>query len=241
MNFDRCTGDFRNLIHIDINDSAGAGGVSFSSNSSVLYVSSINYVYQFDLTSLNIPSTQTTVAVYEGYYSPHFPKASNFYLSQLAPDGKIYIICGNGTVDIHVINHPDILGIGCDVCQHCIHLPAYNGETISNHPNYFLREESGSVCDSLTTGVQSLAVQSSMLNVFPNPALSNSEITFTYPSSGEKSILIIDNTEGREMIRYNLPQWNSVQHLKLPKLSSGIYLARLIGSKVVGDVKFLVE
>ncbi len=240
LDFDRCTGDFSNLIHVDINDTAGSGGVAFSPNSRVLYVSSMNYVYQFDMTASDIPSSQTTVAVYDGYYSPQFPLATSFYLSQLAPDGKIYINCGNGTVDIHVINYPDSVGLACDLCQHCIHLPAYNGFTIANHPNYFLGAESGSICDSLTTSVQSLSVQSLKLELFPNPVF-NENITLTYNVLHEPGLLIINNIEGKEVISYNLPQWSSVQHLKLPKLSGGIYIARLLSNKSSADVKFFVE
>ena len=240
----RCTGEFTYKVHVQVTDTAIAGGVAFSPNSNVLYVASSNFVWQFDMTAADINASKTTVAIYDGFTSA-FNLPTTFYLSQLAPDGMIYVISG-ATKDIGVINTPDSIGLNCDVCQHCIHLPALNHFTIANHPNYFLREESGSVCDSLTTGVQSLSVQSSLvrsgkLNVFPNPVLSNAEITFTYPSSAEKSILIINNTEGKEVACYSLPQWSSVQHLKLPKLSGGVYLARLVGSKTIADVKFFVE
>ncbi|MCX6290300.1 MAG: T9SS type A sorting domain-containing protein, partial [Bacteroidetes bacterium] len=240
MDFDRCSGNFSELNHIVINDSAGIGGVAFSPNSLVLYASSMNYVYQFDVTASNIAATQTTVAIYDGYYSPQPPLATLFYLSQLAPDGKIYINCGNSTVDIHVINYPDSLGLSCDLCQHCIHLPTYNGFTIPNHPNYFLGVESGSLCDTVLA-VQSSQVQNLKLSVFPNPTSSNSELTFMYPSMGELSAIVINNIEGKEVARYQLPQWSSVQHLKLPKLSGGVYLARLISNRTSANVKFLVE
>ncbi|MCX6292390.1 MAG: hypothetical protein NT126_11600, partial [Bacteroidetes bacterium] len=163
MNFDRCTGSFSNLIHIAINDSAGIGGVAFSPNSQVLYVSSMNYVYQFDVTSTNVASTKTTVAIYDGYYSPQPPLATVFYLSQLAPDGKIYINCGNSTIDMHVINYPDSLGLSCNLCQHCIHLPTFNAFTIPNHPNYFLGAETGSLCDTvLATNYSNLSFTGSL-------------------------------------------------------------------------------
>jgi hypothetical protein len=32
-----------------------------------------------------------------------------------------------------------------------------------------------------------------------------------------------------------------VQHLKLPKLSSGVYLARLISNRTTAKVKFFIE
>ena len=48
MDFDRCTGEFSNLIHITINDSMPTGGCAFSPSGRFLYVSSTNYLYQFD-------------------------------------------------------------------------------------------------------------------------------------------------------------------------------------------------
>lgn len=240
MDFDRCTGQFSNPINIAINDSAIGGGAAFSPNSQVLYVSSMNYVYQFDVTAPNVAATQTTVATYDGFIS-HF--ATGFYLSQLAPDGKIYINCGNSTQDIHVINYPDSIGLGCDVCQHCIHLPAINFFTIANHPNYFLGGVASGICDSLGLGIQPTIVSvTNGLRLYPNPVSNTSEeIIFTYPSTGEHSIIVINNIERKEVARYYLPLWSSVQHVKLPKLSSGIYLARLLSNKSSANVKFFVE
>lgn len=240
FNFDRCTGDFSMKAHVALTDSSFAGGVAFSSNSNVLYVSSSKFVWQFDMTSTNIPATQSTIAMYDGFLADGF--YTTFYLSQLAPDGKIYINTGEGTRYLHVINHPDSIGSGCDVCQHCIQLLAYNAWTIANHPNYFLGAESGSVCDSITGLTPALSkVEGTSLHIFPNPVSNYEEITFAYPSTREHSIIIIYNIEGNEVARYLLPQWSSVQHVTLPKLSSGVYLARLISNRVSGNVKFFVE
>ncbi|MCX6290297.1 MAG: hypothetical protein NT126_00865 [Bacteroidetes bacterium] len=240
FDFDRCLGQFSLKAHIDINDSAIAGGVAFSPNSKVLYVSSQNYVYQFDINSSNIPSSQTTVAIYDGFYSPQFPLASTFYLSQLAPDGKIYINCGNGSVDIHVINYPDSLGLSCDLCQHCIHLPTYNGFTIPNHPNYFLGAEIGSLCDTVLTVNSFNLAPNNSFHVFPNPVTSG-DLTFTYNVLHEPAIIVINDIEGKEIVRYHIPQWSSIQHLKLPKLSGGVYLARLLGNHTSANLKFFIE
>ena len=239
FDFDRCTGNFTMKAHVDINDSANGGGVSFSPNSNVLYVSSTYYVYQFDLTSANIVSTIDTIAVYDGFNSPQFPQQTLFYLSYLAPDGKIYINCSNSTEDIHVINYPDSLGIACDVCQHCIHLPATNAYTIPNYPNYFLGAEGGSVCDSLPTNI-SIVEKENSLRIFPNP-VSDQDVTFNYTVSEKISELIINNIEGKQVAKYSLPKWSSMQKIKLPFLSPGIYVARLINVNAKADVKFVVE
>ena len=239
FDFDRCTGVFSNPIHINFTDSAYIGGVAFSPNSNVLYVASTSYVYQFDLTAPNVSATQTTVAVWDGYYSPQWPFASTFRHAQLAPDGKIYIVCGNSTVDIHVINNPDSLGLGCDVCQHCVPLPAYNGFTIPNHPNYFLGAEDGSVCDSITN-ISEGKNSDLNLNIYPNPVISE-YVTFTYSTLHKLAVLSILNIEGKEIGKYNIPQWSSIQHIKLPKLAGGIYLARLESKEQVANIKFIIK
>lgn len=238
FNFDRCTGLFSPKTYIAL-DSTYSWGVAFSPNSQVLYLSEYNHVFQYDMNESNIPNSQKTILTWDGTFSPDSPLATLFYLQQIAPDGKIYIICPNSTDKIHVINDPDVLGIGCNACQHCIQLPALNAFTIANHPNYFLVAEKGSVCDSLES-VQSLSVKSSKLEIYPNP-VALEDVTFTYNVSSEKGVLSIYNIEGKEVVQYHLPQWSSIQHLKLPKLSGGIYLARLVQGDVISEVKFIKE
>ena len=240
FNFDRCTGNFTYKAHVAVTDTAIAGGVAFSSNSNVLYVSSSNYVWQFDMNAGNIPASQTIVAAWDRFMIPS-GFYTTFYLSELAPDGKIYINTSEGTDRLHVINYPDSVGFGCNVCQHCIQLPAYNFFTMANHPNFFLGAESGSICDSLTSVSYLQSENGNQLKVFPNPVTDNQEITFTYPSTGENSSIIINNIDGEEIVHYVLPQWSSVQHVRLPEISSGIYLARRISEHISVNVKFLVE
>ncbi|KAA3620919.1 MAG: hypothetical protein DWQ02_28615, partial [Bacteroidetes bacterium] len=72
--FDRCTGELSNPIQFMYQDSSYSGGVAISPNSRYLYVSSYEYVYQFDLLAEDIESTKDTVAIYDGWYyedSPH--------------------------------------------------------------------------------------------------------------------------------------------------------------------------
>jgi hypothetical protein len=79
------------------------------------------------------------------------------------------------------------------------------------------------------------------IKMYPNPITDNQEITFTYPSLGDKSSLLINNTEGKEVFRYELPCWSSIQHVRIPKLSGGIYLTRFISKGFSANVKFLVQ
>ncbi|TAH40965.1 MAG: T9SS type A sorting domain-containing protein [Bacteroidetes bacterium] len=170
MDFDRCSGIFSNHIHVAINDSAAGGGVAFSANSRMLYVSSTNYLYQLDMAATNIPSSQTTIAVWDTFYSPNPPFATNYYLAQLAPDKKIYISSTSTVLDMHLIEYPDSIGLACSFCQHCLPLPALNGTTIPNHPNYHLGALGSSICDSLPTSIKKPSNDAEdAYTIFPNP------------------------------------------------------------------------
>jgi hypothetical protein len=81
------------------------------------------------------------------------------------------------------------------------------------------------------------------LEAYPNP-VTNGEITFTYSSTNEAKTITVFNVNGQEVARFSLPQWSSVQRLKLPKLASGVYMARLSvpnSQLATASVKFVVE
>lgn len=149
MEFDRCSGLFSNPVSICIKDSANGRGVAISSNSQYAYVSSMNYVYQYDLNATNIDSSKYLVAKFDGYADIIPPFYTTFYLAQLAVDRKIYITTGNGTRWFNVINDPDLPGRNCNFLQHGFQLPTYNAYTIPNFPYFSLGSETGTVCDSL--------------------------------------------------------------------------------------------
>ncbi|MBK7968866.1 MAG: T9SS type A sorting domain-containing protein [Bacteroidetes bacterium] len=170
-----------------------------------MYVSSTNYVYQFDVTAANIMSTKTTVAVWDGFYSPNPPFATKFDIAQLAPDGKIYIATGNSTLHLHVINQPDSAGLACDLVQHGVPLPAYNFNSLPNHPNYFLGALAGSPCDTLTSLATEVIINPK-LNVFPNP--NNGYFTLGFNAQKEVGILEIFDAMGRMVYEDKVAQWS---------------------------------
>ena len=151
MDFDRCTGLFSNCISTGINDSGFTRGISFSSNSEKLYISSSNYVYQYTLSTSPFDSSKIKVLTFDKYAEPIPPFYVGYYLMQLANDGKIYITSKSTTQWMTVINNPDNSGLGCNILDHGFLLPTINAFTIPNFPNYFLGRKAGSVCDSLPT------------------------------------------------------------------------------------------
>jgi hypothetical protein len=148
FDFDRCIGELSNPVQFTYADTAWCGGVAISPNSRFLYVSSFKYLYQYDLWAGDIESSRITVAEWDGFVE-NGSFATTFYLAQLAPDGRIYINSNNGVSYLHVINHPDSLGLACDVCQHCVDLPSINSFSLPNFPNYRLGHLEGSPCDTL--------------------------------------------------------------------------------------------
>jgi hypothetical protein len=68
-------------------------------------------------------------------------------------------------------------------------------------------------------------------------------LTSRLPASGQREI-IINDINGREVMRYALPQWSSIQTLKLPQMARGMYVARLLipdSQFPIPNVKFVVE
>jgi len=238
--FDRCSGTFSNPINISINDNASGGGVAFSANSQVLYVSSMINVYQFDMNAANIAASIDTVAVWDSTYSPSQPFATTFYLAHLAHDNKIYINTGNSTLAMHVINSPDSLGAACDIQQHGITLPAFNAFTMPNYPNYFLSRDTGSVCDTLTA---TLNYESTFqnVNVFPNPASRLLYIQWHGTSHLKKAKLLVYNAMGQLIeIPYSVLKYEYFV-LNVSNLSPGVYFLELIADKEKVVRRFIKE
>ena len=236
--FDRCSGMLSNYTNIPINDSAAFGAIAFSPNSQILYAASTLYVYQFDLTSSNIAATKQTIATWDGYYSPAFPLASTFYLPQLAPDGKIYINCTNSTVDIHVINYPDSLGMFCDLQQHSVHLPAYNAFTIANHPNYFLGALAGSPCDSLTP-VKEITNNTIPIRINPNPAQNTFYLNYELPY-GKTAVATIYNNLGEAVLKRNLYWYFGYLQIDCSALDNGVYIIKVETKEYGSSAKLVI-
>jgi hypothetical protein len=241
-NFDRCDGTLSNDNHISFPaDTFYAGGVSFSPNSSKLYVSASDYLLQFDLTQTNIAASCDTVATYDGYYDTSFAFPTRFYLHQIAPDGKIYINTPSGTRYLHVINNPDSAGNACNVIQHGIRLKTFNAFSIPNHPNYYLGADSGSVCDTLQLGTNGAQLKATIekVNVFPNPVQDYLQVNYT-PNNYVKTLQIID-VNGKVILDRKLAQYSQFASIDASKFLAGIYLCKIIYLDKSVTCKFVKE
>ncbi len=240
FDFDRCSGDFSNRIHIAINDSATVGGVAFSPSGRYLYVPSAKYVYQFDVLASNIDASKQTIAVWDSTYAPQPPLATRFYLAQLAPDGKIYINCSNSTTALHVINQPDNDAIACGMCQHCIQLPALNGFTIPNHPNYFLGALQGSVCDTLRNGIDNVSNPVESFYLFPNPARNTIYVTQNTKNK-IKSIRLYNSISQLQDIQFTSIKNGEYLETNISSLTPGIYFIEMMTEKEKIVKRFVKE
>jgi hypothetical protein len=166
--------------------------------------------------------------------------ATVYYLSQLAPDNKIYINCLNGTLDLHVINYPDSAGAACGFCQHCIHLPAFNAFTIPNHPNYFLGPLVGSVCDTLHIGIDDVLNTNNTFNLFPNPA--NRLVYVTQKTNDVIRTVEVFNALGQKMnVKYSTIKNNEYIEVNVQSLLSGVYFMNIVTDKEKVVRKFIRE
>ena len=152
--FDRCSGLLSNPQHIVIDTVDGRvevnlGGVVFSPNSKLLYLTGKEKIIQYDLEAADLLNSGDTVAIRDDFRDTLFNFPTPFGVTQLAPNGKIYMATTTNTKHLHVIHDPNIRGVGCNVEQHAIELPRLNNRSIPNHPNYRLKALIGSPCDTI--------------------------------------------------------------------------------------------
>lgn len=116
--FDAATGIVSNQVIVPINIGGfGSYGIEFSPNSQLVYVADHrgqNRVFQYDIT-LATPTLISASVV---------PLTANTMALggiQLGPDNKIYVARENNGF-LGVINHPDVIGTGCDYVAEGVHL-----------------------------------------------------------------------------------------------------------------------
>jgi hypothetical protein len=134
-----------------------------------------------------------------------------------------------------------VAGLGIYDSQYSLAQPPPIGYGTGTQIVYF--EKNGLPCGTLFTNVQKNSTSDNYLTVFPIPSDKNGELTFSYPSTGGQKEIVIYDINGKEVTRYALPQWSTTQKIKLPELSSGVYVARLISNSQhqISNVKFVVE
>ena len=233
FDFDRCNGTLSNDRFVPmpfLQDSLWIGiGVCFSPNNRFLYVSLTKLVLQYDLRDPNWQTTPDTVAVFDGHQAPF---GSVFNVSQMGPDGKIYIGCGNGEDNYHVIDRPDEKGDSCLFRQHGLKLASLS-VGVPNFPNYRLGALTGSACDTLT-GITDIAEKEKILKVFPNPATNAITVDYGYTNWEKGDVdLEITNAAGQLIYTQHLPMYSGFQKLDVRQYAHGMYNVAIKRSNTV--------
>jgi hypothetical protein len=221
FDFDRCTGILSNWQHADITDGVFTRSVQFSSDGSLIYVSSVDRVYQYNVIG-GIIGLPNTVAVQDGFYDQYPGILTRFATMSLAPDGRIYISTGNTTRYMHVIQEPDEQGLACNLMQHAHYRQTWTANSIPYRPNYLLGPVDGSVCDSLgiSLGVSDMDLQSG-LRAEPNP--SDGLFMLRYKGLSQAGRVYVRDQTGRLVLEEYLPPWSTVHEVYLSKPVPGIY------------------
>lgn len=226
--FDRQTGQLSNFQQLIATDSMiSVGGVSFSPNNRFLYVSTQFNIYQYDLWAADIAASKVEVGTYDGFLEFDISPVT-FFLMQLGPDCRIYIIPPNGSQYMHVIHNPNEKGLACNFEQRAIKLPALNGISLPNFPNYRLGT-GYPVCDSsiILTASPAIFKSTEVLKLYPNPAQDNLylELFEPFQNSGE---LVLYNQMGQEMQRFVLADRQTEFQFSVSDLAAGIYFYQLL-------------
>ena len=232
FDFDRCTGMLSNWRNDTIKQVIGNTGMEFSPNSNIVYVSNITEVYQYDLTASTLLAGRTMVAASDGFKDPVWNIGTYLCLSQLAPDGKIYMSTGNGTTFMHAIDQPDVVGIGCNVLQHSVVLPSLYFNTLPNHPNFFLG--ANGLCNNLSyESLESWKVKK--VTVFNNPTYD--KFTLWFPVDKDVGVLEIYDVNGACIRRERVSQWSQYKTVDISLFAEGVYFCKMKWPSGEGSVK----
>ncbi len=110
------------------------GGICFSPDSKLLYVFSIDSLYQYDLTSDHVESSGILIDTLDR--STGKTNISSFNSGRIGPDGRIYIGGFAGGQYLSVINNPNCRGNKCELIQQAVLLPG-NHDYIMTYAPYF--------------------------------------------------------------------------------------------------------
>ena len=241
LDFDRCSGMFSNYRRIGkyvFSPENSYLGCEFSPDEQILYVANsypypAKFVYQYDLNAPDIRASKQTIMMY-----PDTGILQNVQMAslQLGADDKLYVSKGNGsgpnsntvyTQNIDVILNPNVLGPGCDYSTN--HMYLNGGRTtysLPNMVNYALGPVQGSICDTLSTGLQEIKSRISPFSITPNPVKEWINIYHKEDFTGAKEYLAqIINSQGQVVFEKTMSP--NEHYISSSYLSEGVYILRL--------------
>ncbi|MGR6088574.1 MAG: T9SS type A sorting domain-containing protein [Arcticibacter sp.] len=248
FNYDRCTGVISNWTYLgdtlyETVDEAGYYGCSFSPNNNLLYISSWDSLFQFDLTASNILASKTLI-----YVSPCVDTCA-IGQHQLANDNKIYIANMSGisvqspyfnnyNTNISFIENPNIIGTGCNFSY--LGTPLGGKRSffgLPNFPNYELSELPGSFCDTLTGLLHNSDLLNLQIKAEPNPTEGN--ITIKFPIQQDTGQLKLYNAIGELISTSSIVPNIKSMDLNIVNLPLGIYFINAYWENGFGICKII--
>ena len=148
FDFDRCTGELSNLVHVPVIDDADIeyfGGLAWSADGRYLYAAEVKRLLQFDTWAPDLAGSMVIVAEAE---PPVCFLSGTIGYMELGPDGMIYSRPLNGQNCMHRIKHPERGGTACEFEQNYYQLE-YPYANMPHFPNFRLGPLDGSPCDTL--------------------------------------------------------------------------------------------
>jgi hypothetical protein len=238
FNFDRCRGELTNRLSVYLNDTLDLAltGCAFSPSGRYLYLSNNFHVFQLDMNANDIAASKIIVGTWDSTYTPG---TATFFYMVLGPDNKIYLSTWGGLAYFNVINNPDSAGAACNFVQRGLPLPFLGVHSMNNAPNYSLGPLTGTICDSLSNGIEVIANKNSALTVYPNPAISTITLSCDQQLSKNNFIVIYDFL-GKEVFSGQNIIGNSFE-INISDFSTGVYTVIVQNSsrQVIG--KFVKE
>lgn len=215
--FDRVKGELSNLrkLSFPYPSQASFSTCEWSSNSEFLYIATADSLWQVEVAFENLEDGKVFIAEHNGVNDPF---STQFFLSTLGPDCRIYIRPGSSSRSFHVINKPNEKGTACDLVQQGISLPEISSTgSFPNFPRFRVDEEEK--CDPSILNVLGEEVYWRRdLKIFPNPA--SEFITVEIPDTSRGDIFILD-MKG-QMVLHQQRLSDDVM-LDISFLSAGVY------------------
>ncbi|MFN8322913.1 MAG: T9SS type A sorting domain-containing protein [Chitinophagales bacterium] len=245
FNFDRCSGQIDQLRRITpttIIDTVAHNvidyqwGSAISSSNRYYYTVMGNYVFQYDLSAINIDSTRDTVATVYGLGLTDTINGGEVYygfqMIQEGGDGKLYISPFYGSWHLSYINEPNKRGDSCDFRMMGLALPKWWDRGMPYYPNYRLGRLIGSACDTVYSDVKPIYKESPWLKVYPNPATDNVRLEYNWVEWEKYTDVrckILD-LRGTAVMQMQIPRYSSWQTVNVKGLAAGGYIVTLQGN-----------
>ncbi len=230
--FDRNNGIIGNVkkLPIPITDQASFATCEWSPNSEFVYLATSDSLWQVEIAYDNLEDGKVFIAEHNGITDPF---STQFFMSTLGPDCRIYIRPGSSSYSFHVIHNPNEKGVACDLVQQGIQLPEVSAVgSFPNFPRFRVDEEEK--CDPTILSVLGEEVfWRRDLKVYPNPATSITTVEVPVDCRGD---IFIVNMKGQIVLHQKDLKGKKI--LDISNLNSGVYSVEFVPTRNVERIVY---